>query len=78
LGEIGENKRIYPVGAGTATTGRIRDTSYGGAGSCHHKIEEEIYPMGEQVATTIGRREIHRIGEQSAITIKGGIHLMGE
>jgi len=57
LKEIGENERTYPVEAGTATTGRMRDTSYGGAESCHHKREREIHLMGEQVTATISERE---------------------
>jgi hypothetical protein len=63
MGEIRGNKRIYPVEAGTATIGRIRDTLYGGAESCHHKREREIHLMGEQVTTTISEREeIHHRG----------------
>jgi hypothetical protein len=57
LGEIEENKRTYPVEAGTATTGGMRDTPYGGAESCHHKREREIHLMREQVAATISERE---------------------
>jgi hypothetical protein len=57
LKEIGENERTYPVEAGTAIIGRMRDTSYGGAESCHHKKEREIHLMREQVAATISERE---------------------
>jgi hypothetical protein len=63
LEKIEENERTYPVKAGTAITGRMRDTSYGGAESCHHKREREIHLMGEQVTTTISEREeIHHEG----------------
>jgi hypothetical protein len=70
LEEIRENGRTYSVKAGTATTGRIRDTPYEGAESCHHKREKEIHLIREQVAATIGGKEIHLMGEQSAATIK--------
>jgi hypothetical protein len=71
MGEIRENKRIYPVKAGTAITGRMRDISYGGAGSCHHKNGREIHLMGEQSAATIREREreIHLMREQVAATM---------
>jgi hypothetical protein len=66
LGEIGENRRTYSVEAGTATTGRMRDTPYGGAESYHHKREREIHLMGEQVAATMSEREeIHHGGAGS-------------
>jgi hypothetical protein len=65
MGEIRGNKRTYPVEAGTAITGRMGDTSYGGAESCHHKREREIHLMGEQVAATISEREeIHHGGAE--------------
>jgi hypothetical protein len=65
MGEIKENKKTYSVKAGTAITGKIRDTSYEGAESCHHKKEREIHFMGEQVAAIINKREeIHHEGAE--------------
>jgi hypothetical protein len=63
IGEIKGNKRTYPVKVGTAITGKIRDTSYRGAESYHHKREREIHLIREQVAATISEREkIHYRG----------------
>jgi hypothetical protein len=63
LKEIKENERTYPVKAGTATTDKMRDTSYERAESCHHKREREIHLIREQVTATISEREeIHHEG----------------
>jgi hypothetical protein len=63
MGEIRGNKRTYPVEAGTAIIGKIRDISYGGAESYHHKREREIHLIKEQVAATISKKEkIHHGG----------------